>query len=236
MEEDVKPEDEDGVDGRGVCGWDGWVCVLYAVGASLVFGLVRGAVAFAAVLPSFALVSRMPFAQRYRGNATSFSAASSSRREAMVGGALARASASRVGLGVGGAVIAPGLRACPSHSCDGWVCGLGAVGASLVFGLVRGAGAFAAVLPSFVLVSRMPFAQRYRGNATSFSAATSSRREAMVGGALARASAFRVGLGVSGATIVSGSCACPSHLWISRVLTSSSLGISSLICRATQCM
>jgi hypothetical protein len=36
---------------------------------------------------------------------------------------------------------------------------------------------------------------------------------------------------------VSGSCACPSHLWISRVLTSSSsLGISSLFCRATQCM
>jgi hypothetical protein len=63
------------------------------------------------------------------------------------------------------------------------------------------------------------------------------RREAVVGGALARASAFRVGLGVSGATIVSGSCACPSHLWISRVLTSSSsLGISSLFCRVTQCM
>ena len=111
MEEDVKPEDEDGVDGRGVSGWDGRVCGLGAVGASLVFGLVRGAGAFAAVLPSFALVSRMPFAQRYRGNATSFSAASSSRREAMVGGALARASAFRVGLGVGGAVIAPGLRA-----------------------------------------------------------------------------------------------------------------------------
>jgi hypothetical protein len=187
-------------------------------------------------LPSIALVSRMPFAQRYRGNATSFSAASSSRREAMVGGALARASAFRVGLGVGGAVIAPGLRACPSHSCDGWVCGLGAVGASLVFGLVRGAGAFAAVLPFFVLVSRMPFAQRYRGNATSFSAASSSRREAMVGGALARASAFRVGLGLSGATIVSGSCACPSHVWISRVSTSSSsLGISSFVVQPSVC-
>ncbi len=61
--------------------------------------------------------------------------------------------------------------------------------------------------------------------------------EAMVGGALARASAFRVGLGVSGAVIVSGSCACPSHCWMSRVLTSSSsLGSSSLFCRATQCM
>ncbi len=60
---------------------------------------------------------------------------------------------------------------------------------------------------------------------------TWDRRKAMVAGA------FRVGLGVSGATIVSGSCACPSHLWISRVLTSSSsLGITSLFCRATQCM
>jgi hypothetical protein len=45
MEEDVKPEDEDGVDGRGMA-----------------FGLVRGTGAFAAVLPSFTLVSRMPFA------------------------------------------------------------------------------------------------------------------------------------------------------------------------------
>jgi hypothetical protein len=53
--------------------------------------------------------------------------------------------------------------------------GLGAVGASLVFGLVRGAGAFAVVLPSVVLVSRI-----------------------------------QLGLGVSGATIVSGSCAHPS--------------------------
>ena len=156
----------------------------------------------------------------------------------MVGGALARASAFRVGLGVGGAAVASGSRACPSHSCDGWVCCLGAVGASLTFGVVRGAGAFAAVLPTFVLVSGIQLAQRYRGNiATSFSAASSSRREAMVGGALARVSAFRVGLGVSGATIVSGSCACPSLSRISRCLTSSlSLGISSLFCRATQCM
>jgi hypothetical protein len=54
---------------------------------------------------------------------------------------------------------------------------------------------------------------------------------------LVRVSAFRVGLGVSGTTIVSGSCTCPSHLWISHMLTSSSsLGISSLFCRATQCM
>jgi hypothetical protein len=156
----------------------------------------------------------------------------------MVGGALARASAFRVGLGVSGATIAPGLRACPSRSCDGWVCGLGAVGASLVFGLVRGAGAFAGVLPSVVLVSRIQLAQRYRGNiATSFSAASSSRREAMVGGDLVRASVFRVGLGVSGTTIMSGSCARPSLSRIPHLLTSAlSLGISSLFCRATQCM
>ena len=86
------------------------MCDVGAVGASSIFGLVRGAGAFAAVLPTCSLVSRMQLAQRYRGNATSFSAASSSRREAMVGGALARASAFRVGLGVGGEVIAPGLR------------------------------------------------------------------------------------------------------------------------------
>ncbi len=198
------------------------MCGLGAVSTSLAFGLVRGAGAFAAVLPSFALVSRMPFAQHNRGFGHFFSAASSSRREAMIGGALGRASAFRVGLGVGRAVIAPGLRACPSRSCDGWVCGLGAEGASLVFGLVRGAGAFAAVLPSFALISRMPCAQDNHGFGHFFSAMSSSRREAMVGGALVRASAFRVGLGVSGAAIVSGSRACPSHLWISRVLTSSS--------------
>ena len=64
----------------------------------------------------------------------------------MVDGALTRASVFRVALGVGEAVIAPGLRARPSHSCDGLVSGLGAVGASLVFGLVRGPGVFVAVL------------------------------------------------------------------------------------------
>ena len=92
----------------------------------------------------------------------------------MVGGALARASAFRVGLGVGGTVIVPGLRARPSHSCDGWVCGLGAVGASLVFGLVRGAGAFDVVLPTFVLVSRMQLAQHNRAFGHFFSASSSS--------------------------------------------------------------
>jgi hypothetical protein len=107
---------------------------------------------------------------------------------------------------------------------------LGAVGASLIFGLIRGAGAFAAVLPTFVLLPRMQLAQQYRGNGHFLSAASSSRHEAMVGGALARASALRVGLGVSGAAIVSGSCVRPSHSWISRLLTSSlSLGISRLM-------
>jgi hypothetical protein len=157
MEEDVEPKDEDGVDGRGVCRWDGWVGGLGVVGASSLFGLVRGSGAFALVLPTFVLVSRMQLAQRYRGNATSFSAASSSRRETMVGGTLTRVSTSvfRVGLGVGGAAVASGSRARPSHSCDGWVCDLGVVGVSLIFGLVRGSGVFAAVLPTFVLVSRI---------------------------------------------------------------------------------
>jgi hypothetical protein len=59
----------------------------------------------------------------------------------------------------------------------------------------------------------------------------------MVGGVLTRVSDFRVGLGVSEDTIVSGSCTHPSHSQISRLLTSSlSIGISSLFCRVTQCM
>jgi cellobiose-specific phosphotransferase system component IIB len=211
MEEDVEPKDEDGVDGRGVCGWDGWVGALGAVGASSIFRLVRRAGAFAAVLPTSVLVSRMQLAQQYRGNGHFLSAASSSRRETMVGGALTRASALRVGLGVGGAAIASGSRARPMHSYDRWVGDLDAVGASSIFGWLRGAGAFAAVLPTFVLVSRMQHAQQYRGNGHFLSAASSSRRETMVGGALTRASALRVSLGVGGATIVPGSCARPSH-------------------------
>ena len=54
------------------------------------------------------------------------------------------------------------------------------------------------MLPTFVLVSRMQFAQRYRDNTTSFSGVSSSRIEGMVGGALVRNSTFRVGLGVGG--------------------------------------
>jgi hypothetical protein len=73
-------------------------------------------------------------------------------------------------------------------------------------------------------------------NATS-SAQFSSQLETMVGGALARASALHVGLGVGGTTIASGSRVQTSYSWISRLLTSSfSLGVSSLFCRATQCM
>jgi hypothetical protein len=60
-----------------------------------------------------------------------------------------------VGLGVGGADVTSGSRTRPSHSCDGWVCDLGRVGVSSIFGLVRGTGSFTAVVPTLVLVSRM---------------------------------------------------------------------------------
>jgi hypothetical protein len=120
---------------------------------------------------------------------------------------------------------------------DGCVCELGEVGASSIFGWVRRAGDFASVLPTFVLVSRIHLAEQYRVNVHFLSSTSSSRHKAMVGGALARASGLNVDSGVSGATIVSGSCAHPSHSWISRLLISSlPLGISSLFCRATQCM
>ena len=129
----------------------------------------------------------------------------------MVGGALTRASAFRVGLGVGGAAVVSGSSARPSHSCDGRVCGLGAVDASLIFGLVRGAGAFPAVLPTLVWFSRLQLAQRYRGFGHFLNAESSSRLQTMVGGVLARASALRVGSGVGGAAVASGSSARPSH-------------------------
>jgi hypothetical protein len=54
----------------------------------------------------------------------------------------------------------------------------------------------------FSVTSRMQLAQKYRGNGHFLSAASSSRHKAMVGGALVRASAFRVGLGVSGTTTI----------------------------------
>ncbi len=154
MEEDVEPKDEDGVDGRGVCGWDEWMGGSGAVGDSSIFGLVRGTGTFTSVIPTFVLVSRMQLAQQYRGNGHFLSGASSSRRETMVGGVLTRASALRVGLGVGGVTITSGSCTHPTHSCDRWVCDLGAVGVSSIFGWVRGAGAFAVVLPTSVLVSK----------------------------------------------------------------------------------
>jgi hypothetical protein len=54
------------------------------------------------VFPSFALVSRMPFAQHNHGFGHFFSTTSSSRRETMVVSALTRVSTFRVGLGVSG--------------------------------------------------------------------------------------------------------------------------------------
>ncbi len=101
----------------GMGGWVVWV----RWAPHRIFGWVRRAGAFAVVLPTFVLVSSMQLAQQYRGNGHFLSAASPSRRETMVGGALARASALHVGLGIGGAAIASGSRARPSHSCDGWV-------------------------------------------------------------------------------------------------------------------
>jgi hypothetical protein len=74
-----------------------------------------------------------------------------------------------------------------------------------------GPGLFAAVLLTFLFVSRMHLAQQYRGNGHFLSAASFSRRETLVGGTLVRASALRVGLGVSGAAVASGSSARPSH-------------------------
>ena len=107
----------------------------------------------------------------------------------------------------------------------------------LIFGLARRAGAFAGGLLTFALVPGFQLAQHNRGKCHFFSAAFSSQLEAMVGGALARASALHVGLGVGGTTIASGSRVRTSHSWTSRLLTSSfSLGVSSLFCRTTQCM
>ena len=144
----------------------------------------------------------------------------------------------RVGLGVGRAFIASGSHTHPSHSCNGWVGDLGVVGDPLIFGLPRRTGAFAGGLLTFALVPGFQLAQHNRGKCHFFSAAFPSQLEAMVGGALARASALHVGLGVGGTTIASGSRRVrTSHSWTSRLLTSSfSLGVSSLFCRATQYM
>ena len=192
-----------------------------SVVVSSTFGLVRRSGAFTGGLLTFVLVSGLQLAQRKCGTCHFFSAAFSSQLEAMVGGALARASALSVGLGVGRALIASGSRTRPSHSCDGWVCDLGVVGAPLIFRLARGARAFAGGLLTFALVSGLQLAQHKHGSCHIFSAALSSRLEAMVRGARARVSAWRVGLGVGGTTIASGSRVRTSHSWTSRLLTSS---------------
>jgi hypothetical protein len=118
------------------------MCGLGAVDASSIFGLVRRTGAFPGGLLTFSLVSGFQLAEHNCGKCHFFTVTSSSRREVMVDGTLVRSSVLRVGLGVGGAVIASGLCTRLSYSCDGWVCGLGAVGDSLIFGLVRGSGVF----------------------------------------------------------------------------------------------
>ncbi len=80
----------------------------------------------------------------------------------MVDGALVRASTLSVNLGVGKVVVVTESCVRPSYSCDGCVCDLGTVVSSSIFGLISGAGAFAVVLPDFVLVSRMQLTQQYR--------------------------------------------------------------------------
>jgi hypothetical protein len=92
----------------------------------------------------------------------------------MVGGVLARTSALRVDLGVSGTAVTSGSRTRPSHSCGGWVCDLGVVGSSSIFGLVRGSGSFPVVLPTLVLVSRMHLVERYRGFGHFLSTSSSS--------------------------------------------------------------
>ncbi len=111
----------------------------------------------------------------------------------------------RVGFGVGGAAVVSGSRGRPSHSCDGWVCDLGVVGDSSIFGLIRGVGAFVVVLPTLVLVSGIQIVERYRGFGHFLTVVSSSRLEVMVGGALVRTPVFRFDLGVSGATVLSSS-------------------------------
>ncbi len=63
MEEDVKPKDEDGVDGREVSRWDGWVCGLGVVGDSSIFGLVRRVGTLTGGILTFVLVSGLHLEQ-----------------------------------------------------------------------------------------------------------------------------------------------------------------------------
>ncbi len=68
------------------------------------------------------------------------------------------------------------------------MCDLGVVGASSIFGWVRGTGVFTVVLPTFVLVPRMQLARQHCGHGHFLRSVSSSWRKAMVVGALARAS------------------------------------------------
>ncbi len=221
------------------------------VGVTLIFGqpeypniLQETLQTFPGGLLTFPLVSGFQLAQHNRDKCHFFSAAFSSQLEVMVVGVLARASALRVDLGVGRTFIASGSRTRPSHSCDGRVGDLGVVGVPLIFGqpeypniLQETLQTFPGGLLTFPLVSGFQLAQHNRDKFHFFSVAFSSQLEVMVGDALTRASALHVGLGVGGTTIESGSRVHTSYLWTSRLLTSSfSLGVSSLFCRATQCM
>jgi hypothetical protein len=113
------------------------VCGLGSVDASSIFGWVRRTGAFTGALLTFSLVSGLQLAQHNRDNCHFFIAVFPSQLEAMVGGSLVRTSVLSVDLGVGRTLIASGSRTRPSHSCDGWVCDLGVVGAPLIFGLTR---------------------------------------------------------------------------------------------------
>lgn len=98
----------------------------------------------------------------------------------MVSGALVRAWALHVSLGVSGSTIVSGSRVHTSHSCDGWVCDLCVVGVPLIFGLACRSGAFVGGLMTFALVSGFQLAQHNRGKCHFFSAAFHSQLEAMV--------------------------------------------------------
>ena len=75
---------------------------------------------------------------------------------------------------------------------------MGVVGAPLMFGLARGSGACAGGLLTFTSVSGFHLAGRNCGKCHFFSGAFPSQLEVMVVGALSRASALNVGLGVGG--------------------------------------
>ncbi len=67
----------------------------------------------------------------------------------MVGDPLTRVWVLSVDLGVGGTDITSGSRARPTYSCDRWVCDLGVLDVSSIFGWVRGTGAFTVVFSDF---------------------------------------------------------------------------------------